>query len=120
MTEFIINECLLPSLVIGVPEEVFWKKTPKTLAVYFKAYRQRQEEEAKRWSQKAWEMGQYVRAAISTSIFPAGLYDGKHKLPDYPKCPHIELENNLEDLTEEQKQNERMRLYNYLKSFSKK
>jgi hypothetical protein len=119
LREFIENECLLPSLAIGIPEEVFWKKTPKTLAIYFKAYRKQKEEEAKRWSQQMWEMGIYVKWAIATSVFPAGLYDGKHKLPEYPKCPHTNVENNTSEMTEEQLKAERLRTYYYFKSLGK-
>lgn len=62
-------------------------------------------------------MGQYVRWAISTTVFPAGLYDGKHKLPDYPDCPYTKFENNPDELSEEQKEFERKRLYAYLMTF---
>ena len=118
MREFVENECLIPSLAIGIPEDVFWKKTPKSLGIYFKAYQKQKEDEAKRWSQQAWEMGMYVKAAISTSIFVAGLYDGKHKPPEYPECPHTKLENNLSEKNEQWVKNERLRCYGFLKSLS--
>lgn len=120
MRAFIENEYLLPCLSMGIPEDVFWQKSPRTIRLYIKAFEMREEREAKRWSQKAWEMGAYVRWAIATSVFPAGLYDGKGRLPNYPNCPYINSENNPEELTEEQKQYERMRCYNYLMSFGKK
>jgi hypothetical protein len=47
------------------------------------------------------------------------LWDGKHKPDEYPKCPHIEIENNSNDMTEEQVKNERLRAYTFLKSFGK-
>lgn len=119
MKEFILNEFLLPSLAIGMPEEVFWKKTPKTLEIYFKAYAKKQEREQKRWSQQMWEMGIYVKWAIQTSVFPAGLYDGKHKLPDYPKCPYLEDENKPDGHDKQWVENERLRCYAYFKSFGK-
>ena len=119
MRAFVENECLIPSLSIGIPEDVFWKKTPKSLAIYFKAYRKRKEDEAKRWSQQAWEMGMYVKAAIATTVVPAGLYDGKHRLSDYPQCPHIKVENNPDEQDEQWVKNERLRCYAYFKSFGK-
>lgn len=119
MTEYIENEVLLPSLQIGVPEDVFWKKTPKTLQVYFKAYRKRKEEEAKRWSQKMWEMGQYVRMAIANTVVVAGLYNGKHMSDNYPKCPYIEIENNPGEHSEQWVENEKLRLRCFLNSLGK-
>ena len=120
MTDFIENEFLLPCLEIGVPESVFWEKTPKGLTIYFTAYRNSKEREIKRWSQQMWEMGMYVKAAIATSVFPAGLYDGKHKLPDYPKCPHTEFENSSGEQDEQWVKNERMRCFAFFKSLGKK
>lgn len=119
MIDFIENEFLLPCLEIGVSEEVFWDKTPKELTIYFKAFRKIQEREAKRWSQQMWEMGLYVKLAIGTSVFPAGLYDGKRKLPDYPNCPHTEIENTANEENEQWIKNERLRCYAYFKSFGK-
>ena len=89
------------------------------MALYFKAYTQRKETEAKEWSQKMWQMGIYVKAAILTSVFPVGLYDKKYRLPDYPECPYTKNENNSDEMNEQQVQNERMRCYMYFKSFGK-
>lgn len=114
--EFIENEFLLPCLEIGMRDDVFWEKSPKDLSIYFKAYNNIKEREYKRWSQQMWEMGVYVKAAIATTVFPAGLYDGKHRLSDYPKCPHTEIENNPSELDEQWVENERLRCYVYFKS----
>ena len=119
MEEFIENEFLLPCLEIGMPESVFWDKTPKRLTVYFTAFQRRKENEMKRWSQQMWEMGVYMKAAIATSVFPAGLYDGKHKLPDYPECPHTKFENSPNEQDEQWVENERLRCYAYFKSLGK-
>ena len=121
MEEFITEEFLLPSLVIGVPEEVFWTKTPKTIQVYFRAYNKMKEQEGKEWAYKAWLTGLYTKAAISTSVFVAGLYDGKHKPKDYPKPPKFEdNEQTEEEYTQEQIELERSRVVAYLKSLGKK
>lgn len=116
MSKFIENEFLLPSLAIGVPENVFWEKTPKTIQVYFKAYEKQKEWAAKEWQQKMWVMGQYVKAAIGTSVFAAGLYDGKHSLPKYPEFPQFKDENNSGEVSEERKEIEKRRLIAYLNS----
>lgn len=115
MREYIENECLLPSLKIGIPEDVFWRKTPKTLKIYFDAYKQKREEEDLRTMQILWKMGDYVRCAISSSVFVMGMAKSS-SLPEYPKCPQPKFENNEEQLSEQQIKNERLKLYAYLKS----
>ena len=120
MTSFIENEFLLPCLEIGMDYDVFWNRTIHEINLCFKAYSNKKENEAKRWSQKMWEMGLYVKNAIMTSVVPVGLYDGKSKIPDYPKCPHTENENNSNELDEQWVKNERLRCYAYLKSIGKK
>lgn len=119
MTTLIEKECLLPSLAIGVPESVFWEKTPKTIQVYFKAYEKQKEWAAKEWRQKMWVMGKYVKNAIETSVFAAGLYDGKHSLPEYPEFPQFEDENNPSDMSEERKEIEKQRLIKFLNGLGK-
>lgn len=110
---------MLPSLAIGITEEVFWKQTPRTLAIYFEAYNLKQEREVKRWSQQAWEIGLRVKQALNTSVLVAGLWDGKHRPDEYPDCPHIKIENNSNEMTEQQVENERLRAYAFFKSFGK-
>lgn len=120
MKNLIEKEFLLPSLAIGVPESVFWEKTPKTIQVYFDAYSKRKEMDMDEWLQKAWVMGAYVRKAISSSIFVAGLYNGKSSVPDYPKEPiRLKNENNADEMTDERKEIEKQRLVAFLNSFAK-
>lgn len=104
-----------------MPEDVFWNKTPTTLQIYFKAHNQKKENESKEWAQKMWVAGIYTKAAIGTSVFTAGLWDGKHKPPQYPKCPYIdEKDDDPSNYTEDQIQAERMRVLAYFKSLGKK
>ena len=77
------------------------------------------EREWKETEQKSWLMGAYVKQAIQTSVFVAGLYDGKHKPPEYPKCPHTEIENNSSDMSEKELEAQRLRAYAYFKSVGK-
>lgn len=120
MKNLIEKEFLLPSLAIGVPESVFWEKTPKTIQVYFDAYSKRKEMETNEWLQRAWIMGAYVRKAISSSVFVAGLYNGKGSIPEYPKEPiRLKNENNPDEMTEERKEIERQRLVSFLNSLGK-
>lgn len=64
-----------------------------------------------------WEMGIWVKNAIQTSVFVAGLYNGK-TVPQYPNCPYLEDEQNKQD--EQWIKNERLRAYAFFKSLGKK
>ena len=110
---------MLPSLVIGVSEDVFWKQTPKTLQLYVKAYNQRREAEDKRMLQMLWKMGDYMRVAMSSIVVPIGLVDNINNLQKYPECPFAKDENNSNEMSEQQIQNERLRCYMFFKSFGK-
>ena len=114
--EWVRQEYLKPSLVIGLNEDIFWKQTPKTILIYFEADKERQKQKA----QEAWLFGAYFKQALQSTILVAGLADQStaHKLPKYPKCPY---QDEIERVyTEEEKEYERMRLVNYLNQFSKK
>jgi hypothetical protein len=107
---------LKPSLVIGISEEVFWKQTPKTILIYFEA----EEERNKKRMQEIWMIGAYMKRALSSTILVSTLADKNtaQKMPKFPDCPY--QEKTEINLTEEQKQYERMRLVQYLNRFSKK
>lgn len=77
------------------------------------------EREWKEIEQKSWLMGAYIKQAINSSVFVAGLYDGKHKIPDYPQCPHTNVENNSNEMDEKELEAQRLRAYAYFKSFGK-
>ena len=64
-------------------------------------------------------MGLRFKQALNTSVLAVGLWDGKHKPDEYPDCPHIEIENNSNEMTEEQVKNERLRAYTFFKSFGR-
>lgn len=85
--EWIRHEFLLPFLVIGGSEDVFWTQTPKTIKIYFDAEKKRRELK----EQEMWLMGQYIRIAIESSVSNCvGMTDyKKFKLPQYPQCPHL-------------------------------
>ena len=102
----------MPSLVIGLSEEVFWKQTPKTLMLYFEADKQKQ----LRQQQNAWLIGAYVKSALSSTIIVAGLADKNTagKLPKYPDAPKLDDYTNGErEYTKEEiaAQNKRLELY---------
>ena len=65
-------------------------------------------------------MGAYFKQALSSTILVAGLADKNtsNRMPKYPKCPYEDKQEIV--LTEEQKQYERMRLVQYLNSFSRR
>jgi hypothetical protein len=56
---------------------------------------------------------------LSSTILVAGLADKQTpgKMPKYPKCPYEDEKEVI--LTEEQKEYERLRLVQYLNSFSR-
>lgn len=66
-----------------------------------------------------WLMGQYIRAAVQSTVTNCvGMTDyKKYKVPDYPKCPHIQ-EQDL-STNENFVRNEELRLVAYLNSFKK-
>jgi hypothetical protein len=114
--EWVRQEYLLPSLVIGLDEDRFWKQTPKTIQIYFEADKIRQQRQV----QEAWLVGAYVKQALSSTILVAGLADKNtaSKLPKYPKCPYESEQEKV--LTDEQKEYEKLRLVQYLNNFSHK
>jgi hypothetical protein len=115
--EWIKHEWLLPFLVIGGSEEKFWTLTPKSILFYFEVDRKKKEQK----EQEMWLMGQYIRLAIETSVQNCiGMTDyKKFKVPEYPKCPHID-EKLANKPSENFIKNERLRLVAYLNSFKKK
>ena len=106
----------MPWLVIGLDENIFWKQTPKTIKIYFEANKIREQKKV----QEMWLSGLYFKQALSSTILVAGLADKNtsQRMPKYPQCPYNEVKEV--QLTEEQKQYERMRLVQYLNSFSKR
>lgn len=97
-------------------EDIFWKQTPKTILIYFEADKERQQ----RRMQEIWLMGAYFKQALASTILVAGLADKNtsSRMPKYPQCPYEKAEER--EWTEEQKTYERMRLVQYLNSFSRK
>lgn len=65
-------------------------------------------------------MGAYFKQALSSTILVSALADKNtsNRIPKYPQCPYKEDKEIV--LTEEQKQYERMRLVQYLNSFSRR
>jgi hypothetical protein len=106
----------LPSLIIGLSEDIFWKQTPKTILIYFEA----EEERRKMRMQEIWSVGAIVKSALSSTILAATLADKNtaSHLPKFPECPYKE-DRNIE-LTEEQIEYERARLVQYLNQFSRR
>lgn len=102
-----IDECwLIPALSIGVSEDMFWSKTPKTIEPYFKAYEMKQKRQETENDVMAWKIGVYICNAIRSNIFVTGLADKdtQKQLPKYPEKPYsiVEQEPKVE-LTEKQK-----------------
>lgn len=80
----------MPYLTIGGSRQDFWKLTPKTIEIDFKAYKLRQENEMK----MIWLQGLYFKTAIQSSVVICGLADKKiiKQMPKYPEMPKTEDE----------------------------
>lgn len=91
-------------MVVGVDDNVFWHLTPKTIQVYFKAYRERR----KIAIQDIWLQGKYMACAIASTISFS-----KGKPPQYPEMPF--KEEDEQELAKDEKwvQTERLRAYNH-------
>lgn len=82
-----MQQVLPNALAIGVEYDTFWKGNPLILDAYFKAFKLRQEREAKLLDQQAWAHGAYVRQAL-VSAMPKG--------PKYPEQPYSVKEAEME------------------------
>lgn len=91
-------------MVVGIEDGVFWHLTPKTIQIYFKAYRERR----KVAIQDIWLQGKYMACAIAST-----LQFSKQKPPPYPEMPFKdEME---EEMAKDEKwlQAERQRAFNH-------
>lgn len=106
-------------MIIGGCRSDFWGLTPKTIQIDFEAYQERQ----KRAAQDRWELGAYVKAALSSSVLACGLADKRTagKLPKYPERPFTD-ENTAqsEEMSEERLQQERLKAYCFFKTLGKR
>lgn len=89
---------------MGIDENRFWKLTPKTIQVYFRAY----EERRKTAIQDIWLQGYYTRWAIAST-----LSFGKQKPPEYPEMPFMEKAEEELAHDEEWVQRERIKAWNH-------
>lgn len=85
--DWIEDEWHYHALVIGIDDSVFWHLTPKTIQVYFKAYKKRRQTEV----QDLWLQGKYFACAIASTISFS-----KSRPPEYPEMPYQdEMEEEL-------------------------
>ncbi len=68
---------------MGIEDNVFWHLTPKTIQLYFKAYRERR----KTALTDLWQQGQYFAMAIASTAPPQFC---KGTPPKYPEMPFKE------------------------------
>jgi hypothetical protein len=76
-------------LSLGISEELFWTKNPKTLMPYIKAAELKEKRQSRRDDCLAYAIGAYVSIAIQSNVFMAGLADKASisKMPRYPSEP---------------------------------
>lgn len=67
--------------MVGISDDTFWKLTPKTIQIYFKAYRERRKTQI----QDLWLQGKYFAHAISSTL----QFSNKQP-PPYPEMPFKE------------------------------
>ena len=87
----------------------FWFSDPHILDNYEKAYEAKRKQEY----QGYWIQGAYVKAAIESSVFVAGLSNKKvlRGMPKYPDNPFKSEEDAVKNIEEE-----RQKLYMFLKN----
>ncbi|NCC99912.1 MAG: hypothetical protein EOL95_09485 [Bacteroidia bacterium] len=88
-TDMFFQQILDYALFLGMSVDDFWFADPNLIINYEITYKKKQIEK----EQSMWLMGQYVKVAIESSVSNcSGITDyKKFKLPEYPKCPHIEV-----------------------------
>ena len=86
-------------MVVGIDDSVFWHLTPKTIQVYFKAYRERRKVEI----QDIWLQGKYMACAIAST-----LQFSKQTPPPYPEMPF--KEEDEQELTKDENWRQAQRL----------
>lgn len=91
----------------------YWYDNPQLLYNYKRAYEFTQ----KKLEQHIWLASRYNQGAFSSAVMNvAGITDyKKYKIPEMPKCPHIE-EEKAKPLTQQQVENERLRAYAFFKN----
>ena len=106
------------ALIIGMTPEQYWCGNPQMLYNYKRAYEFTQ----KKLEQHIWLSARYNQCAVSSSVVNvAGITDyKKYKIPDMPPCPYLEEEKEKRILTEQDKQNERLRAYAFFKNLKVK
>lgn len=94
------NVYLQPFLSIGGDYDTFWKLTPKTIAVFFKAYQEKEKEQIR----MAWLQGKYIQQALASTIMVCTLADKKiaKQMNQYPEMPY-----QTEEMTKEMKEQEK-------------
>ena len=100
------GEWLDYALLVGMTPDEYWFAEPGLLYNYAEKYRL----ERRLREDELWLQGAYFKAALSSTIFMAGLADEKtaRKMPEYPKRPSETAEMSSE-LTEKQIEAERTR-----------
>lgn len=105
------TELLDQALLFGMTSDQYWYDDPRLLDNYEKMYEKQRETDAN----NAWLNGAYVKSALASSVFVSSLYDKKihNKMPKYPDPPKFENKEKV-DLSEEEIQNERNKLFSFL------
>lgn len=62
---------------IGVPYDLFFRLTPKTLEPFIESYQKTQEQEQERINYNAWLNGWYVRLAVASALSKKAHYPAK-------------------------------------------
>ena len=97
MREYYRNELLPDFLLMGMPEDVFWRSTPRMLVPYSKAY----EKKLFEIDRLSHTMGAYVYDAVGSALSGFGKKTKKYR--DKPFSEDIEEQLKIERMTKEEK-----------------
>lgn len=90
----------MTALKVGVPWETFWHLNPKKLEPFVKAYAQKKQER----SDEMWLMGQYVAAALDSTVCNAMPLIKRRRKGKYPERPIRVIPLTAEESKMEQEQ----------------
>lgn len=98
--------------MIGVPEERFWKLTPRKLKPYEKAYEMREE----RFDIHLWQLGQYVQSAVASCLSSKG----KNKYIEKPFFTQQREKYEIEHMAKEEKVRQTEEFFKTLQEMQKR
>lgn len=101
MKDYVLNVFFKNAMKYDISVEDFWNLTPITLSIVIQAKCEKQKEYLEIQDNYNWQLGQYIRLAVGSCL------SDKCKYPTKPLFS--KLENEERELSEQEKQNERLK-----------